>query len=86
MPAAQSFIQILGTFLAKFFIFIASHFSYVKIASLTIKQLKRLVALDLSLKNLNTFIKEEISKANKVKNLSNLLCFINFQIYFLLIT
>ena len=86
MPAAQSFIQILGTFLAKFFIFIASHFSYVKIASLTIKQLKPLVALDLSLKNLNTFIKEEISKANKVKNLSNLLCFINFQIYFLLIT
>ena len=52
MPAAQSFIQILGTFLAKFFIFIASHFSYVKIASLTIKQLKPLVALDLSLKNI----------------------------------
>jgi len=86
MLAAQSFIQILGTFLAKFFIFIASHFSYVKIASLTIKQLKPLVALDLSLKNPTSFIRKEMAKINKVKNLSHLLCFINFQIYFLLIT
>ena len=38
------------------------------------------------IKNLNSFIKEEVSKGNKVKNLSYLLCFINFQIYFLLIT
>ena len=30
MPAAQSFIQILGTFLAKLFIFIAVYFSYTK--------------------------------------------------------
>ena len=30
MPAAQSFIQILGTFLAKIFIFTASYFSYIK--------------------------------------------------------
>jgi len=30
MPAAQSFIQILGTFLAQLFIFIASLFSYIK--------------------------------------------------------
>ena len=52
MPAAQSFIQILGTFLATLFLFMAAHFSYKKIASLTIKQLKPLVALDLSLKNL----------------------------------
>ena len=52
MPAAQSFIQILGTFLAPLFIFIASLFSYIKLAPLTIKQLKPLVALDLSLKNL----------------------------------
>ena len=50
MPAAQSFIQILGTFLAPFFIFIASLFCYVKLASLTIKRLKPLVALDLSFK------------------------------------
>ena len=86
MPAAQSFIQILGTFLAKLFIFTASHFSYIKLDSLTRKQLKRLVALNLYLKNVNSFIKEEVSKGNKVKNLSYLLCFINFQIYFLLIT
>jgi len=86
MPAAQSFIQILGTFLAPLFIFIASLFCYVKLAPLTIKQLKPLVALELSLKNLNSFIKEKMSKRNKVKNLSYLLFFINFQIYFLLIT
>ena len=30
MPAAQSFIQILGTFLAKLFIFKATYFSYIK--------------------------------------------------------
>ena len=30
MPAAQSFIQILGTFLATLFNFIATHFSYVR--------------------------------------------------------
>ena len=30
MPAAQSFIQILGTFLAKLKIFIAAFFSYLK--------------------------------------------------------
>ena len=29
MPAAQSFIQILGTFLAKLFIFIAVYFSFI---------------------------------------------------------
>ena len=52
MPAAQSFIQILGTFLAPLFIFIASLFSYTILGPLTIKQLNPLVALDLSLKNL----------------------------------
>jgi len=52
MPAAQSFIQILRTFLAPLFIFIASLFFNIKLASLTIKPLKPLVALDLSLKNL----------------------------------
>jgi len=86
MPAAQSFIQILGTFLAPLFIFIASHFSYIKLGNLTIKQLKPLASLDLYLKNPTQFIKKKISKVNKVKNLSNLLYFINFQIYFLLIT
>ncbi len=86
MPAAQSFIQILGTFLAPLFIFKASLFSYIKLDPLTIKQLKPLAALDLSLKNPTSFIRNEMSKINKVKNLSHLLCFINFQIYFLLIT
>ncbi len=52
MPAAQSFIQILGTFLAPLYIFIASLFSNIKLALLNIKQLKPLVALDLSLKDL----------------------------------
>ena len=86
MPAAQSFIQILGTFLAPLFIFMASLFFYVKLAPLTIKQLKAFVALDLSLRNPTSFIKKKMSKINKVKNMSHLLCFINFQIYFLLIT
>ena len=41
---------------------------------------------ELEIKNHISFIKEEISKINKVKHLRHLLCFINFQIYFLLIT
>ncbi len=86
MPVAQSFIQILGTFLAPLFIFIASLFCYVKLAPLITKQQKPLISLDLSLKNSTSFIRKEMSKINKVKNLSHLLCFINFQIYFLLIT
>jgi len=40
MLAAQSFIQIFGTFLALLFIFIASLFSYIKLAALIIKQIK----------------------------------------------
>jgi len=64
MPAAQSFIQILGTFLAPLFIFIVSLFSYVKFNPLTINQLKPLVALDLSLKNLTSFIKERNFKGS----------------------
>ncbi len=52
MPAAQSFIQFLGTYLAPLFIFIASLFFYIKEAHLTIKQLKPLVTLDFSWENL----------------------------------
>ena len=59
MPAAQSFIQILGTFLAKLFILKASHFSYKKLDSLTRKQLKALVALDFILKKIPRFSKEK---------------------------
>jgi len=40
MPAAQSFIQILGTFLAPLFIFIASLFSYIKLAPFNYKTAK----------------------------------------------
>ena len=40
MPAAQSFIQILGTILAPLFIFIASYFSYVKISPSNYKTAK----------------------------------------------
>jgi len=86
MPAAQSFIQILGTFLATLFIFISAYFYYKKLVALTIKHLKPLVTLDLYLKNLTSFINKKMSKRNKVKKLSYLLCFINFQKYFLLIT
>ena len=50
MPAAQSFIQILATFLARLFIFIATLFHLLKIASSLQEQLKALVALDLVLK------------------------------------
>jgi len=57
MPAAQSFIQILGTFLAKLFIFIVVYFSNIKTVSLFRKQLKPLVTLDLAFKNLTSFIK-----------------------------
>ncbi len=57
MPAAQSFIQILGTFLAKLFIFIVAYFSHIKTAYLIRKQPKPLVTLELALKNLTSFIK-----------------------------
>ena len=86
MPAAQSFIQILETFLANISNFITSYFSYKKLESLIIKRLKALVSQDLSFRNPTSFFKEKTSKWNKVKKLGYLLCFINFQIYFLLIT
>jgi len=50
MPVAQSFIQILGTFLATFLFLIAALFHLKKIASSFRKQQKALVALDLVLK------------------------------------
>ena len=59
MPAAQSFIQILGTLLATLFIFIGAFFSYKKLASLTTKQLNPLAALDLSLENLFSIIQKK---------------------------
>ena len=59
MPAAQSFIQILGTFLAPLFIFKASLFYDIKLASLTIKQPNQLVPLDLSFKIFNLIYQRE---------------------------
>ena len=49
MPAAQSFIQILGTFLATLFISYSRTFSFKKIASSFREQQEALVALDLAL-------------------------------------
>ena len=70
MPAAQSFIQILGTFLATLFIFIVLHFSEIKYTSLDTKQLNPLAALCSVLKNLTSFIKVKILKSIEVKNLN----------------
>jgi hypothetical protein len=40
MPAAQSFIQILGSYLAILFIFVAKYFSNIKYALLNYKTAK----------------------------------------------
>ena len=59
MPAAQSFIQILWTFLATFFIFIAALFSFIKNSLFIKKTVKSIGATGFSLKNLTTFAKGE---------------------------
>jgi len=53
MLAAQSFIQILGTFLAKLFIFIAAYFSYIKNSFFNMKTSKSIGITRLSLKKAN---------------------------------
>jgi len=53
MPAAQSFIQILGTFLATLFIFIAAYFSYIKNSLFNKKTAKPIGNTRLSIKKLN---------------------------------
>ena len=50
MPAAQSFIQILGTFLATLFISYIRAFSFIKIAFSFREVQKALLSLDLALK------------------------------------
>ncbi|MBW3044311.1 hypothetical protein CU304_06830 [Prochlorococcus marinus str. MU1415] len=57
ITAAQSFIQILKTFLAILFNLIAEHFSYIKINSVSGNHLKPLIILDLALKRLTSLIK-----------------------------
>ena len=64
MPAAQSFIQNVGTFLAIKFNLKAAHLTRKKITSITRKQLKPLVALDLAQKNLTWFIKRRNVKGS----------------------
>ena len=53
MPAAQSFIQILGTFLAKISIFIAAYFSYIENSLLDMKTAKSIGNTRLSIKIAN---------------------------------
>ena len=57
MPAAQSFIQILGTFLATLFNFIATHFSYVRKNIFYWRTAKSIGSTEFRLKNLTTFSK-----------------------------
>ena len=57
MPAAQSFIQILGTFLAILINFKTPNFSYIKKITASREQLKPLVLLDLSSSNITLLVK-----------------------------
>ena len=59
MPAAQSFIQTLGTFLATLFNFIATHFSYMKKNIFNQRTAKSIDVTGFSLKNPPTFSKGE---------------------------
>ena len=73
MPAAQSFIQIIETFLAIFFNFITIHFSNIKNLSVLREQLKVLVQLDSPSRILLQSSKGRMFKGNEVKNSNNLL-------------
>ena len=57
MPAAQSFIQILETFLATLFIFTAAYCSYIKNSFFNQITGKIIAITGFSLKNLTTFSK-----------------------------
>ena len=59
MPAAQSFIQILGTFLAKLFIFIAANFSDIKNGFFNYKTAKTIGNTRFNLKKSNYFYQWE---------------------------
>ncbi len=65
----------------------SAHFSHIKNSLFNYKTAKPLAITKVSLKKANFIYQREIfSTGNKVKNLNYLLYFINFQIYFLLIT
>ena len=53
MPVAQSFIQILGTYLASLFIFIVAYFSYIKNGLFNLKTAKTFGNTWFSLKKAN---------------------------------
>ena len=57
MPAAQSFIQILGTFLATLFISYNRAFSFIKSNLFILRTAKSIGSTRFSIKNLTTFIK-----------------------------
>jgi len=59
MPAAQSFIQILGTFLATLFIFIAAYFSYIKNSLFNKKTAKAIGNTRFSIKKSNLIYQRE---------------------------
>jgi len=59
MPAAQSFIQILGTFLAKLFISYNRAFSFIKNSFLILRTAKSIGSTRFSLKYLTRFSKGE---------------------------
>ena len=62
MPVAQSFIQTLGTFLAKLFILITANFSYIKNSLSNQKTAKTIAGTRLFLKNITSFIKIKFFK------------------------
>ena len=59
MPAAQSFIQFLETFLAKKFIFIAAYFSYIKDSLFNKKTARAIGKTRLSVKKSNLIYPRE---------------------------
>ena len=74
MPAAQSFIQILGTFLATLFIFYSRAFLFIKNCIFILRTAKNIGVTGFSTKNLTTFSKgAKFQRGGKFKNLSYLL-------------
>ena len=59
MPAAQSFIHTLGTFLATLFIFCSRTFSFIKNSLFIKRTAKSIGSTGFSIKNLTTFSKAE---------------------------
>ena len=57
MPAAQSFIQILGTFLATLFIFYSRAFLFIKNSFFIYRRAKSTGVTGFSTKNITTFSK-----------------------------